>query len=185
MRLTISLAALASAAILFPPGAPAHAKTVQGKRHHHDDDDDDDDVRPAARTRQARPAVKARDADDDDAPARPPTAGPPAPKAPTAEVGSAPPVAAPAPTPPPRKDADDDDVQPATRPAGTLPPKARDADDDDDDVRPSGASAEIVVTARRLDTARASVEPSLGAATDSISNDTFENRPLGETTSIA
>ena len=42
----------------------------------------------------------------------------------------------------------------------------------------------MVVTAERLDTARAAVEPSLGASTYTISNETVENRPGGETTNL-
>lgn len=156
MRLTISLAALASVAILFPLPAPAHAKAAQGKRHHHEDDDDDD-ARPVAPPAGVQPSVKPRDVGGDDVP----TVAPPARVQPSVGVGN------------------------AGQGEAAPPAKARDDDDDDDDVRPSGAPAEVVVMARRLDAARASVEPGLGASTYSISNDTFENRPLGETTSIA
>lgn len=62
--------------------------------------------------------------------------------------------------------------------------QARD-DDDDDDARPSAAPAEIVITGRRLDTAREAVEPSLGASTYALSNEAVEVRPSGETDSIA
>lgn len=58
-------------------------------------------------------------------------------------------------------------------------------DDDDDDARPSKAPSDIVVTARRLDAARATVEPSLGASVYTLDNETVESRPGGETTSIA
>ncbi|MBV1687946.1 TonB-dependent receptor [Novosphingobium sp. G106] len=61
----------------------------------------------------------------------------------------------------------------------------RDDDDDDDDVRPSSAPAEIVITARRLDAARADIEPDLGASTFSLSNEAIERRPAGETASLA
>jgi outer membrane cobalamin receptor len=60
-----------------------------------------------------------------------------------------------------------------------------DDDDDDDDVRPSSAPADIVITARRLDAARAQVAADLGASTFTLSNETLEHRPSGETTSIA
>lgn len=56
-----------------------------------------------------------------------------------------------------------------------------DADHDDEERRPL---TEIVVTAQRLDTARAKIEPSLGASTYTLSNEAVENRPSGETTSI-
>ncbi|MDE2303385.1 MAG: TonB-dependent receptor [Sphingomonadales bacterium] len=69
-----------------------------------------------------------------------------------------------------------------------LAPVARAQDHDDDDegeARPSGAPAEIVVAAHRLDAARAGVEPDLGASTFTLSNDALELRPGGETTTIA
>jgi outer membrane cobalamin receptor len=60
-----------------------------------------------------------------------------------------------------------------------------DDDDDDDDVRPSSAPADIVVSARRLDAARADVAADLGASAFTLSNEALEHRPSGETTSIA
>jgi outer membrane receptor for ferrienterochelin and colicin len=170
MRLTISIAALAGAAILSPLSAPVHGKPAQAKRHHRDDDDDDD--RPAARA-ASHPGIGKADQSETSPPLTP-----------QAGAGNSPDAAPPhqpsAGAPRPDGDASRAGVSPAI---AQSPSRAK--DDDDDDVRPSGASADIVVTARRLDTARASVEPSLGASTYSISNDTFENRPLGETTSIA
>jgi outer membrane receptor protein involved in Fe transport len=63
---------------------------------------------------------------------------------------------------------------------------ARDHDDDDDDeVRQSSAPADIVITAKRLDAARADVEAGLGASTFTLPNEALEARPAGETTSIA
>lgn len=71
---------------------------------------------------------------------------------------------------------------PATpSPAATASPK-RDDDDDDDGPAPVG---EIVVSARRLDEARAAVEPSLGASVYTLTNDAVEKRPGGETTSLS
>lgn len=68
----------------------------------------------------------------------------------------------------------------ATRaPDATVAPKHD--DDDDDGPAPVG---EIVVTARKLDEARAAIEPSLGASTYTLTNDAVENRPGGETTSL-
>lgn len=58
-------------------------------------------------------------------------------------------------------------------------------DDDDDDVRPSSAPSEIVITARRLDAARADIEADLGASIFTLSSEALEHRPAGETTSIA
>ncbi len=54
-------------------------------------------------------------------------------------------------------------------------------DDDSEGVRPV---TEVIVTARRLDTARSDIEPALGASVYSLTNDTIEARPGGETTSL-
>ena len=58
------------------------------------------------------------------------------------------------------------------------------ASGDDDEAPRAGAVEAVVVTAHRLDTARAAIEPSLGASTYSISNEAVENRPGGETTNL-
>lgn len=58
-----------------------------------------------------------------------------------------------------------------------------DDDDDDDDGHPL-QSGEIVVTARKLDSARASVSGSLGASTYALSNDAIEKRPSGEAANL-
>lgn len=58
----------------------------------------------------------------------------------------------------------------------------QDADGDDGPGRPV---TEITVTARRLDAARANIEPNLGASTYALTNDTVESRPGGETTTIS
>ena len=60
-------------------------------------------------------------------------------------------------------------------------PRPHDDDDDDGAQQPV---TEVVVTARRLDEARASVEPSLGASTYALSNDAVENRPGGESANL-
>jgi hypothetical protein len=57
------------------------------------------------------------------------------------------------------------------------------AAEDDDDEKP-GVITEIVVTASRLDIARAKLEPSLGASTYTLSNEAVESRPGSETVSI-
>lgn len=67
----------------------------------------------------------------------------------------------------------------ATRPRSTRPD---DEDDDGDDRR--APETTITVTARRLDDARARIEPSLGAAVYAISNDDIESRPGGETRTL-
>ncbi len=58
-----------------------------------------------------------------------------------------------------------------------------DGDDDDDDKKP--AVSEVVVTAHRLDTARASIDPGLGASTYTLTNDAVERLPGGETISLS
>lgn len=69
--------------------------------------------------------------------------------------------------------------------AATAPPAQtrHDDDDDDDDGHPVPSGA-IVVTARKLDTARASVSTSLGASTYALSNDAVEKRPSGESANL-
>jgi outer membrane cobalamin receptor len=57
-------------------------------------------------------------------------------------------------------------------------------DDDDDDDEAAQPATEVVVTARKLDEARASVEPSLGASTYALSNGAVENRPGGESSNL-
>jgi outer membrane cobalamin receptor len=68
----------------------------------------------------------------------------------------------------------DDDDRPRVAAPSVAP-------DDDDEKAPDTA---IIVTARRLDVARESVEPALGATRYSLTNDTIEARPGGETTTI-
>ena len=55
---------------------------------------------------------------------------------------------------------------------------------DQDDEEHSASATEIVVTGQRLDAARAKIEPSLGASTYTLTNDTIENRPGGETRTL-
>lgn len=57
--------------------------------------------------------------------------------------------------------------------------------DKDGDDGPGKPVSEITITARRLDAARANIEPDLGASTYSLTNDTVESRPSGETTTIS
>src|SRR5262249_43186490 len=67
--------------------------------------------------------------------------------------------------------------------AAALPGRSAAAEPDDDD-RAAAPVTELVVTARRLDIARAAVEPSLGASSYAISNDVVENRPGGESANL-
>jgi len=68
--------------------------------------------------------------------------------------------------------------------ATSAPAAPRQPHDDDDGEEVKQPVTEIVVTARRLDEARASVEPSLGALIYSLSNDAVENRPGGEAANL-
>lgn len=61
-----------------------------------------------------------------------------------------------------------------TAPASAAAPDA-------DDEEQAAPQTEIVVTGRALDAARARIEPALGASTYTLTNDTIENRPGGET----
>ena len=63
----------------------------------------------------------------------------------------------------------------------TTPPSAAQTGRDGDEDEQTAPDSTIVVTGKRLDTARARVEPSLGASTYSLTNDAIENRPGGET----
>jgi outer membrane receptor protein involved in Fe transport len=63
------------------------------------------------------------------------------------------------------------------------PAQAQGADDDGDD--PTRPVTELVVTARRLDAARANVDPALGATTYSVTAETVESRPGNEAISVA
>lgn len=76
---------------------------------------------------------------------------------------------------------EDDDAKPqrARPPVGA--PKT-DEDEDKDRVQPNST---IVVTARRLDAARIQLDAALGATVYSLTNDAIENRPGGETGSVA
>jgi outer membrane receptor protein involved in Fe transport len=66
---------------------------------------------------------------------------------------------------------------------GAGPAQAQDADGDGDE--PTKPVTELVVTARRLDAARANVDPALGASTYSVTNETVEARPGNEAISVA
>lgn len=83
----------------------------------------------------------------------------------------------PAPPAPARDQAD------AKQPAGQEPaaPPADEADEGD----ASAPATPIVVSARRLDAARTRIDAGLGATVYSLDNETIENRPGGETGSVA
>ncbi len=68
------------------------------------------------------------------------------------------------------------------QPASSLPRADAEADEEDDDEAVPVTA--LVITAQRLDAARARIEPSLGAASYTLNNETIEHRPSGETISI-
>jgi hypothetical protein len=83
---------------------------------------------------------------------------------------------------PPVPPADGDDRSP--RNAAAQRHGGRD-DDDEEEGHRVDESSPIVVTARRLDAARTRIDEGLGATVYALSNDAIENRPGGETGSIA
>ena len=58
------------------------------------------------------------------------------------------------------------------------------ADADDEDEGPAKPLSELIVTAKRLDAARADIEPSLGASTYTLSGEMVDNRPGSESLNI-
>lgn len=86
-------------------------------------------------------------------------------------------------------------AQEAIAPPSAPSPDSQEPDDrrptdtaetaDSDDAEKAQPETAIVVTARRLDDARTRIDAGLGATVYSLSNDTIENRPGGETGSIA
>ena len=112
------------------------------------------------------------DDDDDKPPVARPSIG-----APKADDDQAKPT--PSKVAPPVADAD-------KQKAGTTSqPASRDADDADDQEGRVQPSTNIVVTAHRLDTARTEIDAGLGATVYSLTNETIESRPGGETGSVA
>lgn len=81
-------------------------------------------------------------------------------------------------TPVPSAQSDGADAQ---DPAKTDPG----ADENDGDSERAQPNSTIVVTAKRLDAARTQIDAGLGATVYSLNNDTIENRPGGETGSVA
>lgn len=80
---------------------------------------------------------------------------------------------------------DDDDNDRDRDRARRAAPDPDDADDEDEEEEERRAPVtEITVQAQRLDAARARIEPSLGAASYTLTNDTVENRPGGETRNV-
>lgn len=75
-----------------------------------------------------------------------------------------------------------DDRKPGTRPDRGK--NEADEDDEEEEGRLQPANA-IIVTAHRLDAARTQIDAALGASVYSLTNDTIENRPGGETGSVS
>lgn len=77
---------------------------------------------------------------------------------------------------------DDDDERPETTAAPQPSVHKGEGDEDEDGAQPNST---IVVTARRLDAARTQIDAGLGATVYSLTNETIENRPGGETGSLS
>lgn len=86
---------------------------------------------------------------------------------------------------------DDDDDKPkapasdAQTDVANGAPNAQEHGGDEDDAENRVPSTAIVVTARRLDAARTQIDAALGSSVYSLTNETVENRPGGETGKIA
>jgi len=97
-------------------------------------------------------------------------------------------AAAPAPDPDdaPKKPqagaANDDDQPKSAAPSKSQEPEAHDDDEDEGRVQPNST---IIVTARRLDTARTQIDTALGSTSYTLTNETIENRAGGETGSVS
>ncbi len=79
----------------------------------------------------------------------------------------------------PMPDDDDGKSKPKAGAAGATP------DENDDDEGKAQPATSVVVTARRLDAARTQIDAGLGSTVYSLNNDTIEDRPNGESGSIA
>lgn len=80
--------------------------------------------------------------------------------------------------PPPQ----DDDDAPLAKTAGQTPQSRAEADDDEGKAQPN---SKVVITGRKLDVARTQINPELGATVYSLGNDAIDDRPGGETSSMA
>jgi hypothetical protein len=70
-------------------------------------------------------------------------------------------------------------------PVSQETPRPKGDDDDEEGEGRSQPNSPIVVTGRRLDAARTAIDAALGASVYSLTNDAVENRPGGETRSLA
>ncbi len=89
-------------------------------------------------------------------------------------------LAASAAPPPP-----DEDDSPHAKIAGHQSQPAPHKDEDDDDEGKARPNTTVVVTGHKLDAARTQINPELGASVYSLGNDAIEDRPGGETSSMA
>lgn len=112
--------------------------------------------------------------DDDD---RPQSARPPL-SAPKPDENDVTPTQ---PRPKPPADADDDKPKAGAK----AQDPSHEAEEDDEKEGRVQSTNTIVVTAQRLDAARTQIDAGLGATVYSLTNDTVENRPGGETGSVA
>src|SRR4051812_13732066 len=76
-------------------------------------------------------------------------------------------------------------VAPPPRQEAARPKADEDDDDDEEEEGRVQPGSPITVTARRLDAARTAIDAALGASVYSLTNDAVENRPGGETGSLA
>src|SRR5438309_5021519 len=79
--------------------------------------------------------------------------------------------------PPPQQD----DDTPAAKTAGQKPNPPADSDDEGK----AQPVTNVVITGRKLDVARTLINPELGATVYSLGNDAIDDRPGGETSSMA
>ena len=157
-----------AAATAVHPQSPTAKGAAAGRTPSPDKDDHQEKVRAPSRAREG-----AADGDDEEE-ARSKAAGATAsqsrtPDARTQEPGRA-------------SDEGDDDRKPGAR-SGRGKDEA-DEDDEEEEGRLQPANA-IIVTAHRLDAARTQIDAALGASVYSLTNDTIENRPGGETGSVS
>lgn len=153
--------------------------------------DDDDRPVPKIRTGHVARARARHDDDDDD---KPKAKSAPAAAKHDHQQGSKQSSVSEPPKPAGKPEADgghDDDHPGPMQPVVSEPleppvlrPKAGGNHDDDDEVSAQPATA-IIVTARKLDAARTQINAGLGASVYSLTNEAIENRPGGETGSVA
>ena len=78
-----------------------------------------------------------------------------------------------------------DDEKEKRRAGAISQASSNESDEDNEEEGRVQPTSTIVVTERRLDTARTEIDAGLGATVYSLTNDTIENRPGGETGSVA